>query len=253
MRKISEIDRYIKNNISFWGLFTILIIILIIIAFYRIIIQIDIGAPYDTYDFLANAAEFAGKSIGYTDVRPPFLSFLTAIVFWFDGLSTSPIFYVDAIIDIIGAIGLFFLLKLRFNDLNSFLGGLVYFTFPILLTYVGVGFPDLPSVSISILALYFTVLAVKRNSRFFLISFPLALLAFLTKYNQALIIFPMILYILINWRNIKIHKNIAWGLIISFLIITPLLIFYNFKYGSPLSPFLDFYGTSSGAVSDLPL
>lgn len=246
-----DINQLFKNYNKTIIVLVILISIVSIIAYFRVLIQIDIGAPYDTYDFLANAAEFVGKSIGYTDIRPPFLSFLTAIIFWFDGLSTSPIFYVDAVIDIIGAIGLFFFLKSKFNNLNSFLGSLLYFTFPILLTYVGVGYPDLPSISISILALYFTVMAVKRNSRYFLISFPLALLAFLTKYNQALIIFPMFLYILINWQNIKTRKNIVLGLIISFLIITPLLIFYNIKYGSPLSPFLDFYDTSSGPVSDL--
>jgi len=213
---------------------------LIIITYSKIKIQLVIGPTYDTYDFLANAAEFAGKSIGYSDLRPPFISYLISIVFRFDGLSVAPIFIIDGIFYILGTIGLFLLLKLRFNSLYSFLGSLLYATFPILLTYVAVGFPELSSISISIWALYFAVLAVKRDSKFFFISFPLAMLAFLTKFNQALIIFPLFLYILINWKNIKNHRNIAFGIAISSLIIVPVLIYYSFKYGNPIFPFLDF-------------
>lgn len=241
----------IKNNLRKWVLLIFLIVIMVVIAYFRVKIQIDMGAPYDTYDFLANAAEFAGKSIGYTDIRPPFISFLTSIIFRFQNLSIAPIFYVDAIVDILGVIGLYFLLKLRFNDMNSFLGSLLYGTFPIILTYMSVGYPDLPCVAISIWVLYFTVLAVKRDSRFFLLSFPLAMIAFLTRYNMALIIFPMFLYILINWQDIKKPKNIAIGIILSLLVILPFLIFSYLEYGSPLSSFLNFYGTSAGSVSDL--
>lgn len=251
MDDLLKITDKIKNTNPFWFYFLLLVTILVIIAYYRVSMQIHIGALYDTYDFLANAAEFSGKSISYTDIRPPFLSFLTSIIFRFEGLSITPIFYIEAIIDIIGVIGLFFLLKLRFNDLNSFLGSLLYATYPIVLTYVGVGFADLSSISISIWALYFTAMAVKRNSKYFLISFPIAMLAFLTKFNQALIIFPIFLYILINWHNIKNRRYIVIGIIISSLIIAPVLIFYSIKYGNPIYVFQDFYGSSSGtAVSE---
>jgi len=243
-----EIVNKIKSNR--WFLLIFLVIILIIITYSKIKIQLIIGPTYDAYDFLANAAEFAGKSIGYSDLRPPFISFLISIVFRFDGLSEAPIFIIDGIFYILGTIGLFLLLKLRFNSLYSFLGSLLYATFPILLTYVAVGFPELSSISISIWALYFTVLAVKKDSKFFFISFPLAMLAFLTKFNQALIIFPLFLYILINWKNIKNQRNIAFGIAVSSLIIIPVLIYYSFKYGNPLFPFLDFYGTSSGLISE---
>lgn len=241
----------IKNNVRHCALFILLLAFLIVIIYFRLRIQMDIGPGYDTYDFLANAAEFAGKSIGYSDVRPPFLSFLTSIFFRFEGLSINPIFYVDALIDALGVIGLYLFLKLKFNSLNSFLGSLLYATFPIVLTYIGVGFPDLPSVSISIWALYLTVLAVKSDSKFFFLSFPLAMISFLTRYNQALIIFPIFLFILINWQKVRKDKNMFIGIVLSFLIITPFLLFYALKYGSPLYPFTDFYGTSSGSVSNL--
>ncbi len=246
---ISRISDKIKNNHLPWLLLLFLIIILIVIASYRIKTQLIIGPPYDTFDFLANAAEFAGKSIGYTDLRPPFLSFLTSLVFRFDNLSEVPIFVIDGILYILGAIGLYLFLKLRFSYVNSFLGAILYATFPIVLTYVGVGYPDLPSVSISIWALYVTVLAVKKDSKFFLLSFPLAMVAFLTKYNQALIIFPIFLYILINWQKIKNHRNyMLLGIFLSALILIPFLIFFNWKYGNPILPFTDFYGSSSSTT-----
>ena len=243
---LAIISKYFRK----WALLMFLIIITVIIAYFRVRIQMDLGAPYDTYDFLANAAEFAGKSIGYTDIRPPFLSFLTSLIFRFQDLSIAPIFIVDAIIDVLGVIGLYFLLKMRFNNLNSFLGSLLYATFYIVLTYVGVGYPDLPSVSISIWAVYLTILAVK-DSRFFFLSFPIAMIAFLTMYTQVLLIFPILLFVLMNWQNIKRRRNMLIGIILSFLIIIPLLAFYSRKYGNPISPFLDFYGTSSGSVSEM--
>ena len=240
MNELNKIMVRIKNNLHNWSLFILLIIFLIIITYYRLKIQMDIGPAYDAYDFLANAALFAGKNIGYSALRPPFLSFLTSIIFRFEGLSINPIFYVDAIIDVLGVLGLYLFLRLRFNALNSFIGSLLYVTFPIILTYVGVGTSDLPSVSITIWALYFTFLAVKRDSRYFLLSFPLAMISFLTRYNQALIIFPIFLIIFVNWQNIKKHKNVIIGLILSLLILVPFLIFFTFKYGNALYPFHKF-------------
>ena len=249
MYEFHKIMDKIKNNLQESVLFILLIIFLIIIAYFRLKIQLNIGPMYDSYDFLSNAALFAGKNIGYSALRPPFLSFITSIIFRFEGLSINPIFYVDAIIDVLGVIGLYFFLKLRFNALNSFIGSLLYITFPIILTYLGAGVANLPSVSITIWALYFTFLAVKKDSRYFLLSFPLSMISFLTRYNQALIIFPIFLIIFVDWKNIKNHKNIFIGIILSLLILIPFLIFFTLKYGNPLYPFTNFYGTSSGPVS----
>ena len=116
------------------------------------------------------------------------------------------------------------LLKIKFNNLESFLGGFLYATFPIVLTILGVGFSDLTSVSFSIWAIYFMVLAVRKDSRFFLLAFPFAMFAFLARYNNALLIFPILLYLLMNKDKINI-KNSILGIIASILMILPLLIF----------------------------
>ncbi|MGI6483578.1 MAG: glycosyltransferase family 39 protein [Methanobacterium sp.] len=152
---------------------------------------------YDTYDLLANAALFAGKGIGYSDLlRPPLLPFLTSIYFMFNGLSITPILVVDGFLCIFGSIGLYLFLKERFNPLISFVGSLLYITSPLILVNAAAGYNDIPSVSLGIWALYLTYVGVKRNSKFFYLAFPMAMLAFLTKYNMALLIFPMLLYVL---------------------------------------------------------
>lgn len=128
----------------------------------------DLGPIFDTYDYLADAAEFAGKGIGFTDFnRPPLLSLLTSIFFVFGGLSVEPIMIVDGIIYIFGCIGLYLFLKTFFDPLSSFIGSLLFATFPIVITYAGAGFNDVSSVSVAIWAIYLTFLAVKKDSRYF--------------------------------------------------------------------------------------
>ena len=239
--KFSDINKHSNLILLF------LIITVCVIAYYRVKLQMDLGPIFDTYDYLADAAEFAGKGIGFTDFnRPPLLSLLTSIFFVFGGLSVEPIMIVDGIIYIFGCIGLYLFLKTFFDPLSSFIGSLLFATFPIVITYAGAGFNDVSSVSVAIWAIYLTFLAVKKDSRYFFLSFPVALLAFLTRYNMALIIFPIAFYILVNWKEIKMPRNILIGIGISFILLIPLLIFFNTKFGSPIYPFLDFFKTSGG-------
>jgi len=207
----------------------------------------DLGPIFDTYDYLANAAEFAGKGIGFSDLnRPPVVSLLTSIFFVFGGLSVEPILIVDGFLYILGCVGLYLFLKTFFDSWSSFIGSLLFATFPIVITYAGAGFNDVSSVSVAIWAIYLTYLAVKEDSRLFFLSFPVTLMAFLTRYNMALIIFPIALFILVNRKDIKRPRNILIGIVISFILVIPILIFFNTKFGSPIYPFLDFFKSSGG-------
>jgi hypothetical protein len=145
-------------------------------------------------------------------------------------------------------------LNIRFNGFESFLGSLIYATFPIVLAVVGVGFSDLASVSLTIWAFYFTILAVKKDSRFFILSFPFAMLAFLTRYNSALIIFPIFLYIFINWEDIisnqfKGIRNILIGILASLTLLIPFLLFFYQKFGNLFYPFINFASNASNPFS----
>ncbi|MGO9387519.1 MAG: glycosyltransferase family 39 protein [Methanobacterium sp.] len=225
--------------------FIILITIISIITYYRVLIQIDIGPLSDSCDFLSNALVLAGHGFGYYDwTRPPFFSFIISIFFRLGFVSTSTIFIVDGLTFILGVIGFYLFLKLRFNNIESFLGGLLFATFPTVLTFLGVGFSDLTSVTFSIWALYFLVLAVKKDSKFFLMVFPLLIMAFLTRYNTALLIIPIILYILINKDEIKNFKNILIGIFASILLLIPFLTFFYEKFGNILYPFISTVSTT---------
>ena len=228
----------------------ILITFISLITYYRIKIQMNIGPIWDTYDFLSNALLFAGQGTGYSDLtRPPFISFLTSIFFRLGYLSSTSIFIVDGMLFIFGVVGFFLLLKLRFNNVESLLGSILYATFPIVISFAGAGLSDIPSVSFSIWAIYFTILAVKKNSKFFYFSFPLIMLAFLTRYPSALLIFPVIFYILINQKSVQKIRDIVIGIGISLLLLIPVLIFFYDIFGSPFYSFLNFFGSSSSAVS----
>ncbi len=216
-----------------------LIIITIIITYLKINVQISIGPQWDAFDFLADAANFAGQGFGYYDLmRPPLLSFLTSIFFRLGYTSEVTIFAVDGFLFVLGVIGLYLFLKLRFNSIESFLGSLIFISFPVVLLWVGAGYTDIASTSLSIWALYLTVLAVNKNPKFFYLSFPIATLSILTRLPAAIILFPMIFYILINREKLKNFRTIFIGIFVSFLIMIPVFIFFYETLGNPFALFL---------------
>ena len=212
----SGLKRYLKKNLNSIVFLILLTVIVSIITYYRVLVQIDIGPISDSFDFLSNALVFAGQRTGYSDLidPPSFLSHFSDIPCGLH-FNQHNILHGWWILFIFGVVGLFILLKMRFNDFESFLGALLYATFPIVLTIFRVGFSDLASVSFSIWALYFTVLAIKNDSRFFYLSFPFFMFAFLTRYNTALLIFPILLYLLINKNKIN-FKQIIIGIAAQF-------------------------------------
>ena len=245
LSKLYSISKKYSSHI----LLATLILIVSLITYYKVLIQIDIGPITDTCDFLSNALVFAGQNVGYSDLtRPPFLSFLTSLFFRMGYISPTTIYVLDGALYIFGVIGLFFLLKTHFNDIASFLGSLLYATFFTVLVYVSVGFSDIASVSFTIWAFYFLILAVKKDSKFFYLSLPFAMLAFLTRYNNALIIFPILFYILINKDEIKNIKNIFTGAFASLLFLIPVFIFFYEKFGNMLYPFVSTFQVSTAPI-----
>ncbi|MGC9516941.1 MAG: glycosyltransferase family 39 protein [Methanomicrobiales archaeon] len=229
------------------SLLIILTIIVSWITYQRVLIQINIGPDWDTFAFLANAMEFAGKGFGYTEPhRPPFLSFITSLFFSLGYVDESTIFFVDGVFFVLGAIGLYLLFKLRFDTIQSVLGSLFFVSFPIVLKWVATGYTDVASVSLSIWVLYFTVLAVTKNSKFFLIAFPLLSLTFLTRYPSVLIIFPMVLYIFIKGNFLSKFKDIFLGIIFSIIVFSPILLWNNKIFGDPFYPYVGALSVTEG-------
>ncbi len=227
----------------------LLALILVLIAYYRASIQIEIGPIWDTFDFLSNAMYFAGHGFGYADLtRPPFFPFITSLIFRLGVVSESVIFYLDASFLVFGAVGLYLFFRMKFEAMESFLGSLLFSTFPIVILFTGVGLTDIPSVALSIWALYATVLAVKKNPLFFYFSFPLAMLAFLTRYPAGFIIFPIFFYLVINRCDVSL-KNMIGGILLSLLPCLIVLLFFYNQFANPLGPFSSFYGSTQKAWS----
>ena len=240
-----RLKNFIRKHFTTIVFLVLLTVIVSVITYYRILVQLHIGLISDSVDFFSDALVFAGQGFGYADLtRPPFFPLIASLFVRLGYTSINTIFYVDGGCFVFGVIGLFLLLKIKFNDLQSFLGGLLYATFPIVLTYVGFGFSDLASVSLSIWAIYFLVLAINKDSKFFFLMFPFALFAFLARYNNALLIFPILLYLLINKDKLNL-KNILIGIAASILIIIPVLLFFYEKFGNVLYTFLNFSSTST--------
>ena len=70
------------------------------------------------------------------------------------------IFIVTGIFAIIGNMGLYLLLKLKFNNLLSLTGSVLFSTFSLNLTWLANGSLDIPAVALSIWVVYFLFLAL---------------------------------------------------------------------------------------------
>ncbi len=242
---------YLSKKSNFFNYLYLLVVISSMIAYFLYKIQPDFGLIWDTADFLILALDFTGKGIGYVDlIRPPVLPFLTSIIFRLGYVSENVIFALDGILFIFGVIGLYLLLNLRFNPLRSFIACILYSTFPIMLFYVSIGLSDIPSVSFSIWAIYFTILAVKKNNKFFYLAFPFAIISFLTRYPMALIIYPLFFYIFINRNNLENKKDLILGILLSFVLIIPFISWSFLKFGNPLYPFIPSFSVTVGVSSE---
>jgi len=125
--KTIKLKGFLKKNIISIIISVLLLIIVSAITYYRILIQTNIGPTSDSFVFLSNAMFYLGHYAGYSDLlRPPVFSFIIYLVFRLGYISVNTIFIVDGLLFIFGVIGLYLLLKIKFNDLESFLGTLLY-------------------------------------------------------------------------------------------------------------------------------
>lgn len=222
-----------------------------IVGLQRVQLQLSTGPFWDTYAFLANALYFAGKGIGYMELeRPPMLSLLLSIIFMAGYVHESAIYYLDLLIHIAGVLGIFLLMRLRFNEYESLAGSITYGISPMVLKWVSVGYTDMAAISFSIWALYFTVLAVKKNGKYFYFAFPMAAVAFLTRFNIAFIVIPMTFMIIIHRSFLRNIKEILSGIFLGFLVLLPFLVLYYITYSDPFLPFTTTLGLTETLQSE---
>ena len=234
-----------------------LTVITTVITVYLIIRQENIGVPYyDVFVYLNNALIFAGIPVGNMSViyLSPLMPILTSLVFRTGYISANVIFILDGLIFISGVIGLYLIFRERFNEIQSLVGSLIFISFPLVYSWAASGAIDVPGVSFSIWVIYALVMGVRKNSKLLYLVFPLFTVAFLARYTSAILVFPMILYLLMNDDFIKNMKKISFGILAGLVIITPFFIYIYEKLGNLNSIINIFTSTligSGASVNDL--
>ncbi|MBR6024365.1 MAG: glycosyltransferase family 39 protein [Methanobrevibacter sp.] len=177
----------------------------------------------DVYVYLLNALYYSGTNIHSTRsiYLSPVVCFLTSLLFDLGYVDKVAIFIVTGILAIIGNIGLYMLLRLKFDNLLSLTGTIIYSTLALNLTWLANGSLDIPAASITIWIAYFAIIAIKDNPKYYVAVFPLLILGFFTRYTVALVVPALVLYYLYE-KGIKIAKEdlkyILIGLFIAIII-----------------------------------
>ncbi len=187
----------------------------------------------DVYFYLIESLRMSGVSIegyAYVNYLPPFVPFLTSILFRLGFVSETSIFISSGVFFFIGIMGMFKILRLRFNNFYSFFGAFLYATLFINIRWVGNGTLDIPFVALMIWALYFFIQGMEKNQKYFYLAFPLGVLSFFTKYTGAIIFGVMILYFMSRTRiafNIqKYFKNIFGGIVAGIITSVPFFAYF---------------------------
>ena len=177
----------------------------------------------DVYVYLLNALYYSGTNIHSTRsiYLSPVVCFLTSLLFDLGYVDKVAIFIVTGILAIIGNIGLYLLLRLKFDNLLSLTGTIIYSTLALNLTWLANGSLDIPAASITIWIAYFAIIAMKDNPKYYMAVFPLLILGFFTRYTVALVVPALVLYYLYE-KGIKITKEdlkyVIIGLFIAIII-----------------------------------
>ncbi|RBQ22295.1 hypothetical protein ALNOE001_20250 [Candidatus Methanobinarius endosymbioticus] len=200
--KIKSLVHFFKSNetkLSFLFILLFSSIITILLIWINTSHEI-LGSSYrDVYFYLIKSLRFSGYSIGgyeYVNYLSPLIPFLTSFLFKLGFVNETSIFIVTGIFYILGVLGVFSLLKLRFRNIMAIFGTIIYTGLSINLIWVANGTLDIPSVSLTILAIYLFVIGVEKNQKYFYLAFPVAMLGFFAKYTAGLAIPLMFLYIL---------------------------------------------------------
>ena len=179
--------------ISSIAIFTLVIVYLLI----NINNQLGIYCS-DVFIYLLNSVNFAGYSLGTrsTMYLSPVVCFLTSLIFRLGFIDQNAIFIVTGLFFPIASIGVYLLCRLHLNKLISLFGTFLFISFSLNILWVANGSLDIPAVAISIWIMYFLVLAIDKNPKYFVVAFPLFIIGFFTRYTVGFILPLMILYIL---------------------------------------------------------
>ena len=225
-------DKKLENRLAILAIGTVALVITSAIIYQNSTHHI-LGNQYqDVFYYLNESLKMSGVEIdGYRFMGylPPFIPFLTSILFRLGFVSSTSIIITSGIFFFIGIMGMFYLLRLRFNNF-SFFGAFLYATMFINIRWVANGTLDIAFVAVMVWALYFFIQAMEKNQKYFYIAFPLAVLCFFTKYVGAISVGVMVLYFMSRTNiasNIKkYYKNLLGGVLAGILTSVPFFAYF---------------------------
>lgn len=220
------------------------------LVIYKVRIAIAVGPGWDTYAFLANAAEFAGKGFGYTEPhRAPFMSLITSLIFRFGALDQATIQWVDGALSFSGLIAFFLLMRKRFDVLPSVVGALGLLVAQPLWDYLGVGYTDFASIALSAWLLLSVIAATEKHAAWYLMAGALYVAAIMTRYTALLFLFPTIVYLLMRWRPFRQAGWLFGAVGTAIATYLPAAYYYATRFGDVMFPFLIALGFSETVAS----
>lgn len=180
------------------------LMILLFISSFSIFKMIDfcwsacISNP-DIAVYLLSGLKYAGLdyyNVAYPSelFHTPILSFLSSLFFRLDYVDKNAIILVVSFINFLGFFGLYVLFKNRFNPLLSLIGVVIYGSLPVIIVNTTRGMIDLAAISITFWILVFAIMSIEKNPKYFLITFPLFVIGFFTKYLVGFALPLIVLY-----------------------------------------------------------
>lgn len=248
---LKNIKKFITDNKRDLTYILLLVGLLLIIAIPRLLTQYNISiANWDTYLYLENGRNFAKMGWGDVPSIAPVLPMIISKFFLLAG-HTYPeiIFNIDVVFYIVGAVSLYMILRYKFSQSVSLVGSFIFATFTLLYSWVSIGGNDIIGVTGTLLTIYLVLLANKHDNRFYLLAFPIAAYAFLSRYTAGVMLFAIIFLILVNRIDKDRIKYIICGLILGLLSVSWFLNHFYITLGTAF-PFL---GQFSGTVSNTPV
>lgn len=178
---------------------TVLLVFSLFLTFHLINIHYTSNIKSDPLVYLINGLIYAGMDeniISYHSnmYLSPVVCFLTSLFFRLGFVDKITIMIVTGIIGIIGVAGSYFLFNIRFNELYSFLGSVIFASLNVMMHFWANGALDVAVTSFIIITLLFFIMAVNVNPKYYIPTAICLNLAIFTKYIAFFILPVMLLY-----------------------------------------------------------
>jgi len=216
---------------------------------WKVGVAVKVGPGWDTYAFLSNAAEFAGKGFGYTEPhRPPALPLLVSFVFRVVGLRQDAIQWVDGALTLSGIAAVYVLMRRRFDPVFSAAGALALLAVTPLWTYLGVGYTDTAAIALCTWLLIVVIKATEDNPVWFLAAGPLFVSAMMMRFTAILFAFACLVWLGFRASFFRHARVIAFSALLGLLVYSPAAAYYQRRFGDVMFPFLVAFGFSEAVT-----